>query len=155
MDIVSLGRSAAEKVEQLISDYDHNGHGIPDSEWWEKQDIPDKKSLLRTMKSSIYDSEVRASTIEGHWKALRRLYTVYLNEIPYASNQLGFRYAYQNLVKTEIHRSETRKLRNLGANLIPVDPAARKPSGSSDVHTVFRTTLRGIANFDWGSKKFV
>ena len=155
MEIFELGHTAAKKLEDLIDDYEKNGHGIPDTPWWHGKEVPDREMLLKTQKSSIYDSSARKSTIEGHWNAVRKLYEIYINEIPYSSNQLGFRYAYENLVGKDIDRSDSRKLRNLGANLIPLDPAARKAPSSPDVHTVFRTSQQGIAMLDWGSKKIV
>ena len=155
MEIFALGQSAAEKLEDLIDDYEKKGHGIPDTTNWRGKEAPNREALLKTLKSSIYDSSSRSSSIEGHWNALRKLYEVYINEIPYSSNQLGFRYAYKNLVGKDIDRSDSRKLRNLGANLIPLDPAARKAPSSPDVHPVFRTSQQGIAMFDWGSKKIV
>ena len=145
MDIISKGRKAAEKVEEMIDAYDNKVvKELPTKKRWKKEKTPTKKQLTDALTTNIYNSKSRTEKIQVHWDAMKSLFDIYINETPYSSSPFGFRKAYENIVGGEILHHEAIELQRDGLNLLPIDPEARIPPVNPKVHPVFRTSEQGI-----------
>lgn len=104
--------------------------------------IPKASRIEKSLKKLIGTKHKRAK----HWGNMAGLAAIWYDETIYQSSQRAFMYAYRNLVGTNIVTSDMIYLRELGANIIPLDYTVRDTAPKT-AHTVFRTHGLGFRNF--------
>jgi len=136
---------AFKKVVDQVNQYDSfqklNPHFTPDRDKTWKA-IPTSTRVENSLKNLVGTKRKRGK----YWKNMSSLAGIWYDETIYHSSPRSFMYAYRNLVGTNIVTSDMIYLRELGANIVPLDYTVRDTAPKT-AHTVFRTHGLGFRNY--------
>lgn len=145
MDHEGKLETAFQRVVDQVNAYDSfqksNPSFVPDRETTWKT-IPTSIRLKKSLQNLIGTKKKRAK----HWENMSDLAAIWYDETIYQSSPRSFMYAYRNLVGTNILTTDMIYLRELGANIVPLDYTVRDTAPKT-AHTVFRTHGLGFRNF--------
>ena len=147
MDHGSKMMEAFEKLTQLIESYEKfqkdKPNFIPDREnTWEI--IPKAEKISNSL--GFIKSPKKQNK---YWKNTVELASIFHDEVIYQSTPNSFMYAYRELVGIELDVSDLWQIKELGANILPLDPSVRyRPP--EHAHSVFRTSMQGFRYYPKG-----
>lgn len=149
MDIEKILTEAYANLLKLIDNYEAYFNGtacfIPSrNPSWERLPTPDE---LRKASKFLDTAQKRLT----YWNNIREMANVYFDETIISSSPQSFLHAYKNFSGVDLSTLDLALLKNMGANILPMDPTLRNnpPSGS---HHVFRNLLGGIRYFPMNVK---
>jgi hypothetical protein len=138
---------AFEKLTQLIGSYDifqkDEPNFTPDrANTWKV--IPTAEKITNSL-GFIISSEKQ----NKYWKNTVELASIFHDEVIYQSTPNSFMYAYRELVGIKLDVSDLWQIKELGANILPLDPSVRyRPP--KHAHSVFRTSMQGFRYYPKG-----
>ena len=148
MDIEKILSEAYDELLELMDDYEIYYKDalctVPAREnTWERLPSPDE---LRKASKFLNSSEKRLI----YWNNIKNLAHIYFDETILSSSPQSFLHAYKNFSNVHLSTLDLALLKNMGANILPMDPTLRNnpPKGS---HHVFRNLLGGNRYFPMGA----
>ena len=109
---------------------------------WKK--IPEVDQIRNSM--TFIDSRTKR---EKYWQNTVKLASIYHDEVVLQSTPNSFMLAYRTLVGIELDPSDLWQIKELGANILPLDPSVRYHP-PANAHSVFRTNQTGFVYYPKG-----
>ena len=138
------------RVTELIESYESFQQNKPDfipkrEKTWEK--IP-RADELKTSIAFINSQKKRLK----HWQNTVELASIFQDEVILQSTPNSFMLAYRTLVGVDLDTSDLWQIKELGANIIPLDPSVRnRQQRKFQPHSVFRSSEAGFRYYPKGA----